>query len=169
MIAEYRYKYTDRMMIEGLVRFQRQYHQRYWLTPLRVFAFVGLSAFTAFCVYARLPIPGAVFAGFLILLLASRKLGYFALKIRLKKSPFFNTDVVVRIHAAGCVVEDPNSKSELSWPVFTGARRFDDGFLVLHGPQQYQWWPDSSLTLGSIAAVAELLRANVADFRSLSH
>ena len=164
MSIEYRYKYAADLMIEGLRRYRRRHHQRYWLPWLKGVSFVGLVVFVAFSIYARLWFPGFVFAFFLVLLLSGPRLDFFILRRRHRKSPFFNSNVVVQLSESGCIVADANSRSELSWSLFTGGHRFDDGFLVLHGPQQFQWWPDVCLTAGSIQEVDAMLRSRVQAF-----
>jgi hypothetical protein len=164
MIAEYRYTYTADLMIEGLRRYRQRHHQRYWLPWLKSIGFVGMMVFVAFSIYARLWFPGLVFSFFLVLLLSGPRLDYFLLRRRHRKSPFFNSNVVVQVSESGCIVADANSRSELSWSLFTGGHRFHEGILVLHGPQQFQWWPDACLTAGSIQEVDALLRAKVPKF-----
>ena len=164
MIAEYRYTSTADLMVEGLQRYRTRHHQRFWLPVLNVVGFVGLSALLALCIYAQLYALALAFAFFLLLLLVGPPLGYFFLRRRHRKSPFFNSDIVVHLSSEGCLVQDKNARSEMAWPLFTGSHRFDDGFLVFHGPQQYQWWPDSALTVGTAQDVEALLRSKVSRY-----
>ena len=164
MNAEYRYTYTADLMIEGLQRYRQRHHQRLWMPWLRGVSFVGLVALIAVSMYGRALFPGLVFTLFLLLLLAGPRLDYYLMRRRHRKSPFFNSDVTVQLSDDGCVVADANSRSNLSWPLFTGGHRFQDGFLVLHGPQQFQWWPDNCLSVGSVSEIDTLLRSKVSIF-----
>lgn len=164
MIAEYRYTYTADLMIEGLRRYRQRHHQRYWLPWLKGIGLVGLVALLAFSIYARVWLPGLIFAFFLALLLLGPRLDYVLLRWRHRKSPFRDSNVVVQVSENGCVVSDANSRSELSWPLFSGGHRFGDGILVLHGPQQFQWWPDRTLAVGSAQDVEVLLRSKIPTF-----
>jgi len=161
MNAEYRYKYTADLMIEGLQRYRQQHHQRLWMPWLRGVSFIGLAALIAVSAYGRALLPGLIFLLFLLFLVAGPRLDYYLMRRRHRKSPFFNSDVTVQLSADGCVIADANSRSNLYWPLFTGGHRFKDGFLVLHGAQQFQWWPDECLTVGLVRDVATLLRSRV--------
>ena len=130
MIAEYRYTYTADLMIEGLRGTGQRHHQRFWMPWLKAACFVGLVGFVAFSIYARLWFPGLVFGVFFALLLAGPRLDYALLRWRHRKSPFCDSNIVVQLSESGCVASDANSRSELSWVLFTGGHRFGDGILV---------------------------------------
>lgn len=165
MSAEYRFRCSEEFLVEGFKRYRRQHVQRFWLRPLKVVGSLGLGALLAIFIYSKLVLPSLLIAFFLLLLAIGPRPDYWFIRRRFRKSPFYNSDVVIRLSERGYLGQDANSRTELSWRVFTKGYRFADGFLLLSGPQQFHWWPDAALAVGRISEVEAMVRQHVPDYR----
>lgn len=84
------------------------------------------------------------------------------------KSPFFNDEIDFSVSESGTHVVSRDSEVRLGWSNYTGARRFKDGLLLFQGPRVFNWLPDTAAAdASSIAAVQELARAHIRDYRDL--
>lgn len=160
-MAEYEYQFTEQHLVASASRYRQQAAARLWLFIFKLVGIVGAAALLGLCLYSRLVWPSAIFAILIVLLALGPRIDYWVMKRRFRRSPFYNGDVRVWISSSGVVSSDPQCKVELAWSAFTEAHRFPDGFLVLFGPQQFYWWPDSALRDGSVSEVESLLSGHV--------
>jgi len=166
VVAEYRFRYTEEFFIESLKRHRDQHQQRLLRRALKAIGFLGLGALFAGFLYEKLIVPSLIFAFLLMLLAFSPQIDYWWAKRSFRKSPFYNSDVVIQLSEQGYLGRDANSRTQLGWPVFTKGRRFPDGFLLFTGPHQFHWWPNAALSSGTTSEVDAIVRRNVAGYEA---
>ena len=127
---------------------------------------IGLGLLLAVGVFADSAIMTGIFAFFIALLIAGPAFDTWLAKRRFRKSPFYNSNVTVRLSGSGYFGEDANSRTELSWAAFTDGSRFPDGFLLFTGPQQFHWFPDRALVVGGIAEIESVLKQKIPKFKA---
>jgi YcxB-like protein len=138
--------------------------KRWWLYPVKLICFVGLLALLGVSIYGKAIIPSMTFATFLVLLALGPRINIWLMLRRLRRSPFYNSDVLMTVTPDGYISQSEGSRSELTWRAFTKIRRLRDGFLVFMGVDNCYWWPDSAISTGSVPEVESTLRAAVADY-----
>src|SRR5262245_47042109 len=127
MNAEYKFRYDEPFVAESLRRYRR-HHPRLLRWILKSVGFIGLGSLAAVGVFANSTLLTGIFVFFIVLLVAGPAFDIWWAQRRFRKSPFYNTNVVVRLSDAGYFGEDVNSRTELSWAAFTDGSRLPDGF-----------------------------------------
>lgn len=165
MNAEYRFRFDEAFVVESLKRFRSRHSARALRWALKSVGFIGLAALAAVGVFARSRAMTGLFAFFILLLAAAPLFDIWWLKRRFRKSPFYNSDVVVRFSDTGYVGEEQNSRTELAWPVFTEGYRLSDGILLFTGPTQFHWFPDRALVHGELSELSSAMKTKISRFR----
>jgi hypothetical protein len=166
MKAEYKFRYNELFVAESFERYRQHHPMRLLRWALKGLGFIGLGSLAALGVIAdSAPLTG-MFSFFIVLLVSGPAFDMWWAKRRLRRSPFYNTDVIVRLSDAGYFGEDANSRTELSWAVFTDGSRLPDGFLLFTGPQQFHWFPDRALVAGEIPEIESVLKQKLSKFRA---
>ena len=165
-MAEYSLRFTEKYAMESVARFRQQLRSRLWLCPLRLIGFVGLVGLVGICLYDFVIAPAVIFGAMLVVLVSGPKIDNWLMKRRFRRSPFHDGDFRITVTREGFASTGAKTRVELAWSAFTQARRFPDGFLVQFGTQQYYWWPDVALAVGSVGEVEQLLRLNVPQYHS---
>lgn len=106
----------------------------------------------------------AFFISLIFLLFFSRRIDYWIMKRRLKKSPFNNSRLQVSLTQEGFHAISDKSDVSLKWSAFTRAVRFRDGFLLLQGPSAFNWLPQSAMIEGSVEEVDRLLKEQTLNY-----
>lgn len=166
MNAEYKFLYDEAFVAEGLKRYRQRHPARILRWVLKSVGFIGLGLLAAVGLFSDTAAMTGIFAFFIVLLVAGPAFDIWWAKRRFRKSPFYNTSVMVRLSDSGYVGEDKNSRAELSWAVFTEGARLPDGFLLFTGPQQFHWLPDRSLVAGDKAEIELVLKQKLSKFRA---
>jgi hypothetical protein len=171
---EYRIICDESHLIKTLSRSRHQKKSYPWFVVLKVVCGLGLAALIALMITVSftssrnnptgLWLAALVPAGFLALLLAGPRLDYFLFKRRLRKSPYYGSEMLISVSEDGIASKTPLSQGAVAWPAMTRATRLSDGFLLESGPGVLYWWPDSALVAGSISDVTRLLRANISSY-----
>lgn len=164
-MSTFAFRVTEDHMTHGFSRFRSAKRVSLFLWPVKALCFLGLGALILLSLVNKLWVPLAILSPFGVLLALGPRLDYWFFKRRLRKSPFYLSDVEIAISQEGCLSTDSKSRVELKWSVFTGAVRFADGFLLLIGPQQFYWWPNAALIQGSASDVNDLLRHCISNYR----
>lgn len=89
----------------------------------------------------------------------------FIIIYKLKKSPFFNNNISVKIDQDGLHNSDNHSNLDLSWSAITKSRKFCDGFMLFTGPNIYNWLPDSSLMPGEKDQLEKIAEKHIIDYK----
>ena len=166
MNAEYRFTFDEAFVAESLKRYRKSHPARMLRWALKSFGFVGLGLLAAVGIVAKiLPLTG-IFVFFIILLAVAPAFDFWLMKRRFRKSPFYNSNVVIRFSDNGYYGEDPQSRTELAWSAFTEGCRLPDGFLLFTEPQRFHWFPDRALVSGHVAEIQPVLKQVVKRFRS---
>lgn len=166
MNAEYKFRYDESFVAESLTRFRQHHPTRILRWLLKGVGFMGLGSLAAVGVFAdSAPLTG-IFAFFILLLVAGPTFDMWWAKRRIRKSPFYNASVMIRLSDSGYLWEDKNSRTELSWAAFTDGPRLADGFILFTAPQQFHWLPDHALVAGNITELEAVLKQKLSRFRS---
>jgi hypothetical protein len=169
MNAEYRFKYDDALVAESLKRYRMSHPTRMLRWAMKSFGFIGLALLAAVGVAAKSPPITGIFVFFIALLAASPVFDYRLAKRRLRQSPFYNSDVVVRFSTDGYLSQDPQSRTELAWSTFAEGCRLRDGFLLFLDAQHFYWFSDRALVSGDVAEVESMLKQKLKRFRIAEH
>ena len=167
MIAEYRILYDQRYIAQATQRYRRQHGSRWLQLPLTAIAVAGLGAFIYMFLSMRLIAPTLTFFILLILLLTSARLSAWWVAWQMRKSPLLGTEFTIQVSEEGFVGTNPHLQSQASWTIYSKCRRHPDGFLLLGQPLTFQWWPDAALRYGTVADVAAVLRARIANYSEI--
>ncbi len=166
-MAEYKYKWNDDLVIGAIEKYRSQNASK----PIRLIfkgvCYFAMLALLALCIYAGVWFIGIVPLIFIVLLALGPRLDYWLLKKRIRKSPFYDNSLVVKITDGGFECTSDKSKTSLSWAAFSKGRRFPDGFLLFSGVNELFWWADDALSSGTIEEVDILLKANLADYKNV--
>jgi hypothetical protein len=166
MAAQYRFTFSEEFLITANLRYRRQLAWRkpfYGLKGILALVLLGLGALLAVAAETWLLIPFAAIAGSLS---AGWPIDAWLLKKRFRKSPYHNDEIFLTLSEEGLHGTGRSSETRLGWPIFTKARRFKDGLLLFHGPQMFNWLPDSAAAdPASVAEAERLIRMHVRDFR----
>ena len=108
-----------------------------------------------------------VYVGLVLVLFKAQSIDIWFLKRRLRRSPFWNQELVISITPQGLHLITANYDMMLKWSAFTKARTFEDGVLLFQGNVIFNWLPDSALTEGTRAEVESLIQTNVKDYKRL--
>lgn len=165
MIAEYRFKYDEAFIAETVKSYRRSHPARMLRWAMKSFGFFGLGLLALVGIYARDPAITGVFVFFIVVLALAPVFDYWWAKRRIRKSPSFNADVLVRFSSEGFFAEEPNARVELAWSAFTDGSRLPHGLLLFTAPDRFYWLPDRALTSGSVQELAALLEQKVRKFR----
>lgn len=166
MNAEYKFRYDESFVAESLRRYRQRHPARILRWILKGVGFVGLGSLATVGFLADSPSLTGIFALFILLLVAGPAFDVWWAKRRFRKSPFYNANVMIRLSDSGYLGEDRNSRTELSWAVFTDGSRLADGFLLFTGPRQFHWFPDDALIAGSITEIEAVLKQKLSKFGS---
>jgi hypothetical protein len=124
---------------------------------------IGIGALLAAFASTWLLVPFAAIAGSLTL---GWPIDAWVIKRRFRKSPYHNDEIALTLSEEGLHVVGRASETRLAWSNLTKARRFKDGLLLFHGPQMFNWLPDSAAAdAGSVEEADRLIRTHVKDFR----
>lgn len=163
-MAKFSFRATEEHMVLGLERFRAARRVPLYLLPIKSLCFLGIGALLVLALVNKVWGPACVFALLLILLLLGPKIDYWCFKRRLRKSPFYRSEVEVVLSEEGCIVTDRSSRVELKWNFFNKAVRFSDGFLMFIGSHQFYWWPTASLVSGIEDEVDDLLKRKLQSY-----
>ena len=163
-VAEYRFRFSEQHLVTTVTRFRQQARSRLWQLPVKMLCFIGMSVLFAFSLYNLILMPSVVLGVLIALLALGPRLDYWFMKRRFRRSPFYNNEMHISLTPNGYAASSTYSRVEVAWGALTKARRFPDGFLVFSGPQVCYWWPDTSLTGGTVAEVENLLKQHVAEY-----
>lgn len=145
-----------------------RYYQSQWFArfviPLRVFGGVLFASLAVIGIVVGTYISAVFLALFVPLAIFSKRIENRILVWRIRKSPYMFERVRIELSPEGFTAVQAKGNAHMNWSAFTAARQFDDGFLLLQGPSQFNWLPVSAMTQGSAGEVEELLRKNIADY-----
>ena len=165
-MAQYRFTFSEEFLLTANLRYRRQLAWRkpfYGLKGILALTLLGLGALLAVIANTWLLVPFAAIAGSLTL---GWPIDAWILKRRFRKSPYYNDEISLSLSEEGLYGVGRISETRLGWPIFTKARRFTDGLLLFHGPQMFNWLPDTAAAdAASVAEAEELIRMHVRDFR----
>ncbi|RTZ59256.1 MAG: hypothetical protein DSZ32_05560 [Gammaproteobacteria bacterium] len=164
MEAIYKIQYTEKHLLTSIRRYREQVpwrrpfiKYRWPLVALFFFALVLGIGYNRFVVI--------VASGFLGSLLIGWPIDAMIAKNRFKKSPYCHDKIKITLTDRGMEASGTNSQISVDWPMFTKARRFDDGFLLFQGPHLFNWLPDEKAeSAASVKTALELVRENVVDY-----
>jgi hypothetical protein len=165
-VAQYRFTFSEDFLLTANLRYRRQLAWRkpfYGIKGVLALILLGLGALLAVKASSWLFVPFAAIAG-------SMTMGWpidgWILKRRFRKSPYHNDEILLTLSEEGLHGVGRSSETRLAWSNFTKARRFRDGLLLFHGPQMFNWLPDSAAVDSmSVEEADRLVRAHVRDFR----
>ncbi len=86
---------------------------------------------------------------------------------RFRKSPYWGDRVRVVLSEEGFDGKGVASSTQISWKIFTVARRFTDGWILFQGQGLYNWLPDDCLVEGSQEEIGALIRSKVGNCREV--
>ena len=162
----FEFTFSESFLVEMFRQYRRSRKLARYVTLFKVVLGLCLVGVIAVCLFAR-TFPGAcVISLFLALLVFSPRIDEWLVTKRFRKSPYHNERVRIQLSPDGLLVQCTKSTSQLGWTVFTGARRFEEGFLLFQGPGAFNWLPVNSMTEGTLEQAEELIRANVSDYKS---
>jgi hypothetical protein len=140
--AEFRIRYTEEYLLDGIARYRRQLGWRGQYGPLPWVLAAVLVALVGFAFYIRAFVAVYVLGGFLGAVLWAIFLGdpidTWTARRRLRKSPVHNSDLIFRISQTELHVTGTNSDSHLKWSAYSKARRFSDGFASVPRARPFQ-------------------------------
>jgi len=161
-MIRYKLRYSEQYITESWNRYRRTGASRWARLLLKAFCLVGSASLFAFCVYSQLYAVSVIFLLLMALVLAGPRFDYWLGMRRLRKSPFFGTEITIELTPDEISMTSEHSHSVLAWSAFTSARRMPDGFLLMSGQSEKQWWPDSAIVAGSIAEAEALIDEKMA-------
>lgn len=129
---------------------------------LKAFCIAGSASLFVVCVYSELYVLSVFFLLLVAFVLAGPRFEYWLAMRSLRKSPFFGTEIKIDLSSDKIIVKSEHGNTELSWSAFTAAKRLPDGFLLMSGQKEKQWWPDSAIVAGSISEIETLVNEKVA-------
>ena len=160
-MIKYSIKYDEEFVIESLEQFRAVKYRQLSRVFIKSIGLVGLIALFAFCIYIKFYSIAAIFAFFIALLLAGPRFDYWLMKRRLRKSPFYNQMMQIEVSTEGVVIKSDISEVKLSWQVFTQYVSNKKGFLLQSGKSDDFWWPNASITEGTLLEVEALIKQYV--------
>ncbi len=168
MPSHFHFHFSEDHLITSLLRHRQQI---WWRRPFIGLKWLLATILGALLVLVVLKGAGAlsgVLGGILGMLVLGWPIDVWLIRKRFRKSPFYNDEIAFSISESGVHVVGRDSEVRLGWVIFTRARRFSDGLLLLQGPGLCNWLPDSAATdKAAIADAQELARANIKDYREV--
>ena len=159
-------KGTSDFLIEGLQRYRRQHRARYVMLVIRVLAAVLLAPLTILTFWQGPVVIGVFLMALTVVMFFGHHVDYWCARRSFRKSPFRDEDVEIDFSDTGFHARSPKQDVKLQWSVFTRVAHFKDGFLLLQGPNVFNWVPLSSLGDPSQAAeLAALLRSKISEHK----
>jgi hypothetical protein len=167
----YEFRQDDAFLVETMRHHLGASSRRGWQRAVKIVCAAGLVALLVFLVVAAFAKPlvlviASIPLVFLALLAAGPRFDYWLACRRFRRSPFYQSNVVIDVEASGVSMKSDKASSELKWLAFDRVTTFEDGFLVASGPSVSYWWPNSALRAGTIEDVARLLKTHVHRDRS---
>ena len=124
---------------------------------LKVIGFIGLLLLLIMCIHLKVWILVFCIAVFLIALVFGYKLDYWVAVRRLKRSMYYRTKVFAYVDDNGIRTEFEGGKTEANWSAVTKVVRRRSGYILYFDGENPSWWPDTSLTYGSIDEMSALI------------
>ena len=166
-MIEYKFKYTVSHFINGYRHYKKQIKYRFLLY---VFYLSIMLLFSSIAVlsYYKDEIALVYFFGALTFIpFWGSLIENYILRRKLKKSPFYNNIVSVKINEEGLKNSDNHASLELAWSAITKAREFPDGYMLFTGPNVYYWLPDIALEVGEKDLLNKLIDKNIQDYKNV--
>jgi hypothetical protein len=157
--------FSEPFLIEMVRRYRRSKTLARYATLLKAFLGVCLVGLIVICVLVKTYVGASVLSVFLALLILAHRLDEWFVRRRFRKSPYRDERIRIQRSADGLTANGTKSNVQLSWAVFTGARRLEDGFLLFQGPGVFNWLPITAMTEGTAEKAEELIRTNVSDHK----
>lgn len=104
--------------------------------------------------------------GIVILLLLISRYAFWSLRKGIRKSPFYNSRIEIELDHTGLESKGQADPDITAWSAFLAACRFDDGFLLKKPGNEFIWLPFAAITGGSPDEAEQLVRDNIADYRT---
>jgi len=164
MKAVYRFRFTADVLVEGLRRWRAMNSSMpmVWLYRMLIVAFcISLCGITFNSRYPWLSLAVCFGGGYLIL---KPWFDEWQTRSNFRQSPYRDENVVVALTDEGFNTTGDVSRTGLTWQAFTKAVRFRDGFLLLQGPNVFNWLPDHALTEGKVEEIEQLLLKHVPSY-----
>lgn len=163
----FEFTFSDAFLIEMFRRYRRSKRLAPYATLLKVFLGLCLTGLMVLCVHGKIYGAAPILSVFLVLLIFARRIDEFRMGRRFRKSPYRDERIRIQLSADGFDAKGTKSSAQLSWAVFTGARRLEDGFLLFQGPGVFNWLPLRAITEGTVEEAEELIRTNVSDYKRI--
>lgn len=163
-MVEYRFKLNENYLIESIMRWRKQHTTRSVFIAIKAIASFLLTVFAILFFCFNHYILGVVFIALVGFMYKGHLVDLWLAKRSLRKSPYFNDDMVITISPESYHEKSNKVESTLAWSAFTKVRRFNDGVLLFQGALVH-WLPSSAITSGSVSSVEELARDNISDYK----
>ena len=167
-MIEYRFKLDENYIVESIMRWRKQHITRGMFIAIKAIASFLLIAFAILFFCFNHYILGVVFIALVFFMYKGHLVDLWLAKRRLRKSPYFNDNVVITISPESYHEKSDKSESTIAWSAFTKVRRFNDGVLLFQGALVH-WLPNSAIASGSVSLVEELARDNIGDYKIIEH
>ncbi|MEZ6100936.1 MAG: YcxB family protein [Pirellulaceae bacterium] len=148
-LATARIAYTGDYLIEALIRYRAQRNGRIAWIVLRTIAILSFACFTVLAISQRHYLFGVFLAAFTVLLIVGQRIDNWRIKRALASSPHLNEELTLHLSDTDFHVWSAMQDTRLSWSLFSRAVYFDDGVLILQGPNLFHWIPWSALLAGT--------------------
>jgi hypothetical protein len=166
--ADFQFCFSEDHLITSFLRHEQQ---NKWLRPIRKAKWslgLLLIAATVLAVLAGFGSLGAASGAMFVILFIGRPIELWQSCRRFRKSPFHNDEVAFSLSDGGAHIRGNSSELKVGWPIFTKARRFEDGLLLYQGPGVFNWLPDSSaLDTAAILNAQAFARSKIQDYREM--
>lgn len=157
--------FSESFLIEMFRRYRRSKRPARYAMLLKVFLGICLAGLVVACVLAKKYFGASVISVFFALRVFAQRIEEWLIRRRFRKSPYHDERIRIQLSPDGFTANGTKSNIQLSWAVFTGARRLNDGFLLFQGPSDCNWLPISAITKGTVEDAEELIRTNVSDYK----
>ena len=129
----------------GILQRHRSLHRLSKLFDvLKYLVALGLVIMGTFAIFGG-SVSGIVLCGVGAFLLFSSPINKWQIRQNLRTSPYTNETVRLEFSDAGMHALSQSQDSKLKWNVFTRMVQFDEGVLLMQGPNQCNWIPNESI------------------------
>lgn len=162
----FEFVFGEEVFLENLAR-QRSLSKWRWLSIVTKLAVgVGLALLIYRAIYDGFSPAIFLFGGLLALLLFSQKIDRWNSTRNLKRSPYYNEQLALRLFEDRIEITGAIADVSERWNAITRAVHFPDGLLLYQGPGIAKWLPFSTLTSGSEQSAVNLVKSKVALFEA---
>lgn len=165
-VTVFEFVFGEEVFLENLAR-QRSLSKWRWLSIVTKLA-VGIGLVLLIYRAIRDGFSPAIllFGGLLVLLLASGKIDRWHSVRGLKRSPYYNEQLSLRLLEERIEITGSIADVSERWDAITRAVHFPDGLLLYQGPGIAKWLPFSTLASGSEESAVRLVKSKVARFET---